>query len=85
MVNEEDIELNDIYTCVTLKGSEPDQTAIVLTNWANNSGYCYKLSFPIYNEDFTKCKIPIICSKLSSDNSGAIRIRWSIYLFFSRE
>lgn len=58
LANEEEVELNDIYVCVTLKGAEPDQTAIALTNWANNKGFCYKLSFPVYNESFTACNLP---------------------------
>jgi len=52
--------LNDIYVCVTLKGKEADQTAIALTNWANK-GFCYKLSFPIYNSTFTACNFQYKC------------------------
>ena len=44
--------MNDVYKCLTLKVGDPEQIAIVLTNWASK-GFCYKLSFPVYNKTFT--------------------------------
>jgi len=40
--------------CLTVKAKEPDQIAVILTNWSNK-GFTYKLNIQVYNESFTSC------------------------------
>ena len=42
------------YICSPLKVKDSDQIATILTDWANRSELCYKLSFPVYNESLTE-------------------------------
>lgn len=74
--------MNDIYICLTLKVADPEQIAIILTTWANK-GFCYKLSFPVFNESFTASKRIYKYSRVSNI---PLRKFWdwkTTYLFLS--